>query len=140
MNISGIMIDKIFENQNISLHDLEHFATYFNLTRPSTNLSLLNTTIANSNCDHYCAGFIRDLLGSYKSIHGYISLVVSVFLNSHYIQFFAVDFKREKLLKIQHQNQNIESKKTVYQTSTVKQNLLHCYLRRKTQVNIETMY
>lgn len=64
---------KYFESKNISISDL-------NITSDNLNdfLEKLRLFEHADSCTYNCNGFFRDMLVSYKSMHGYVSLVVSV--------------------------------------------------------------
>lgn len=65
------------KNINVTYDELHDFAIkvlkynqYTNHNRSHANESLA--------CRYYCDGFFKDLLSSYKDMHGYISLAVSI--------------------------------------------------------------
>lgn len=66
-----------FNDYNITTDNLNDFVKKWLQMRPPINSSL-NRNKSDSSCSHYCQGFIKELFGSYISVHGYISLVVSM--------------------------------------------------------------
>lgn len=74
----------LIDLKNISITDLNITADYLNdflkkllqLSKP-LNESGDEEDHESSACQYYCNGFVKDLFGSYKNVHGYISLVVS---------------------------------------------------------------
>lgn len=73
--------------------DLNNFTKTFNLTEDHIkdfvtksvqlnkliNESGVDDDVGDSSACHYCNGFIKDIFGGYKNMHGYISLAVRVF-------------------------------------------------------------
>lgn len=62
------------KNANITAEELQEFLKKL-VEYNQYNLSSENESIA---CEHYCNGFVKDVFTSYKRMHGYISLVVSI--------------------------------------------------------------
>lgn len=90
--ITHMETTKMFSENATRLFDFKNITiTDFNITTDNINDFLkklwqlskpLNETVEDddnelSACQYYCNGFVKDLFGSYKSVHGYISLVVS---------------------------------------------------------------
>lgn len=61
---------------NISYIDIADFV--LRAINQKTNLSKTQDLNQGGECDNYCNGNLRNVLESYKSIHGYISLVVNI--------------------------------------------------------------
>lgn len=69
-----------FTNElNISYIDIADFV--LRAINQKTNLSKAQDLNQGGECDNYCNGNLRNVLESYKSIHGYISLVVNITLD-----------------------------------------------------------
>lgn len=49
------------------------------LTNKTSNGQLADGDEEEDNCQYYCNGLVQDFSVGYRSVHGYISLVVSVF-------------------------------------------------------------
>lgn len=73
---------------NISINDLnitsENFNDFFKKLIQLSKSVNASGHDAHSNdhysCDEYCNGFIKDIFGTYRGIHGYLSLLVSYFI------------------------------------------------------------
>lgn len=88
---------KYFESQNINISNLnltndninDFIKKLLQLSMPVNVSDTVHGGLEDFNgentktCQHYCKGHIRDTLLCYKSIHGYISLVVSAFSVLH---------------------------------------------------------
>ncbi|XP_055689593.1 G-protein coupled receptor dmsr-1 isoform X2 [Lutzomyia longipalpis] len=57
----------IFKDHNLTLDNVNAFVWYW------------NKAVAERECSTYCSGTVRDIFTSYRSIHGYISLVICIF-------------------------------------------------------------
>ncbi|XP_053685341.1 G-protein coupled receptor dmsr-1 [Sabethes cyaneus] len=93
MNGSGKLYQHAFEFQNISDHNITHEYVNDFLEKLFQSLNKLNRTVASdggdndwdgdygehANCSDYCKGPVRDVMMEYKSMHGYITLVICVF-------------------------------------------------------------
>lgn len=81
---------KYFESKNISISDLNITSDNINdfldkLLQLSKPINLNDTSQTNNEhtelCNYNCnSGYVRDMLVGYKGIHGYVSLVVSLFI------------------------------------------------------------
>lgn len=75
---------------NISINDLnitsENFNDFFKkliqLSKPVNASGIDAHSNEHDSCDDYCKGFIKDIFGTYRGIHGYLSLLVSIFCAS----------------------------------------------------------
>lgn len=65
----------MFADFNISMDVLNDFLEkYVQQISQKKNVTLIE-------CSQYCRGHVRDILLSYRGLHGYISLVVSAIIN-----------------------------------------------------------
>lgn len=78
---------RLFDLKNISITDLnittdnlnDFLTKLIQLSQPINESGDDDDDLESSACRYYCNGFVKDLFGSYKSVHGYISLVVRGF-------------------------------------------------------------
>lgn len=74
------------KQNNISINDLnitsENFNDFFKkliqLSKPVNASGIDAHSNEHGSCDDYCKGFIKDIFGTYRGIHGYLSLLVSI--------------------------------------------------------------
>lgn len=59
-----------FFKKSLILEYQHHHANQVNQCKPSESIA----------CQYYCNGFFKEIFTSYKSMHGYISLAVSIIL------------------------------------------------------------
>jgi thyrotropin-releasing hormone receptor len=74
-------LEKLSNEWNITNDQINDFLnTYMQMGRPPINRSDHHIVNDHSSvdCEEYCNGSIRDMLLSYKVLHGYIALTVSI--------------------------------------------------------------
>lgn len=87
LNIFHENAEYFLKQNNISINNLNITSENFNdflkklvqLSKP-VNMSGINAhSNEHDSCDDYCKGFIQDIFGTYRNIHGYLSLLVSIY-------------------------------------------------------------
>lgn len=71
---------------NISINDLNITSENFNdflkkliqLSKSANQSGVGAYSNGHESCDAYCNGFVKDIFGTYRGIHGYLSLLVSI--------------------------------------------------------------
>lgn len=76
---------RFFESKNISIADLNITTDNLNdflrkliqISKPQNDTDVTLGPYESEACNYYCNGLVSDMSTGYKSVHGYISLVVS---------------------------------------------------------------